>query len=125
MPGARLGDEIALAREQLGWSHAPFRNSADIRDSWNASDKGKQRKLNGMLFERYAAEHPYPAAEFKRRTANELPADWEAKTSTYIKDLGPRARLSPAVKPRKTPSTLSGPCCLSCWAVPLTSPVPT
>lgn len=87
--GAPLGDaEIALAREQLGWSHAPFEIPADIRDSWNASDKGNSLESEwNALFERYAAEHPTLAAEFKRRTANELPADWEAKTSTYIKDL--------------------------------------
>jgi transketolase len=86
--GAPLGDaEIALARAQLGWPYAPFEIPAEIRDGWDAREKGKaaQQKWN-LLFKEYAAKYPEDAAEFTRRMKNQLPADWAATAQALIAD---------------------------------------
>jgi transketolase len=84
--GAALGDaEIALTREALGWPHAPFEIPEDIYAGWNAQDKGKA--LEGAwdeTFEAYATKYPELAAEFGRRAAGDLPADFAAKANAYI-----------------------------------------
>ncbi|ULQ47120.1 transketolase [Flagellatimonas centrodinii] len=76
--GAPLGaDEIALTREQLGWPHAPFEIPDDIRAGWDARTKGAaaQDEWKGR-FQAYRSAHPELAAEFERRIAGDLPADW-------------------------------------------------
>ncbi|TXH06037.1 MAG: transketolase [Nevskiaceae bacterium] len=84
--GAPLGDaEIKLAREQLGWPHAPFEIPADIRAGWDARDKGKAAQQRwSLLFKDYAAQFPAEAAEFTRRMKGELPADWGATAQALI-----------------------------------------
>ncbi len=70
--GAPLGpDEIAGAREALGWSHEPFVVPEDILADWRATaDMG--RDAHGAWQTRMdASEHK---AEFTRRMAGELPA---------------------------------------------------
>ena len=46
--GAPLGDdEIALAREALGWPHAPFEIPSDVYDDWHAiAARGKAARLD-------------------------------------------------------------------------------
>jgi transketolase len=76
--GSPLGaEEIAKTREAIKWPHAPFEIPQDIRDGWDARQKGlaAQRSWQG-LFDRYAAEYPAEAAELRRRIAGELPANW-------------------------------------------------
>ncbi len=87
--GAPLGDdEIALTREALGWSHAPFEVPADIYAGWDGKTKGGEAEQAwDALFNDYAAAHPELAAELKRRLAGELPADFEAKADEYIASL--------------------------------------
>lgn len=87
--GAPLGDdEIALTREKLNWPHAPFEVPQDIQSQWSAVEKGKSLESDWQTrFDAYASAHPELAAEFKRRLAGELPADWEAKSSSYINEL--------------------------------------
>ncbi len=87
--GAPLGkDEIALAREKLGWSHAPFVVPEDIYGAWNARAKGAEREASwNALLERYRAAHPELAAEFERRVNGELPADWAAHADAYVAKL--------------------------------------
>ncbi len=77
--GAPLGaDEIAGARAALGWSHGPFEIPAEIYQAWDARARGAARQADWQArFERYAAAHPQLAGEFMRRTAGELPADFE------------------------------------------------
>lgn len=84
--GAALGDaEIALTREALGWPHAPFEIPEEIYDDWNAQDKGKALEAAwDETFEAYATKYPELAAEFGRRAAGDLPADFANKANAYI-----------------------------------------
>ncbi|NUR24014.1 transketolase, partial [Frateuria sp.] len=87
--GAALGkDEVAAARERLGWNHPPFEIPTEIYAGWDAKTKGAQREQawNDAL-DAYAKAHPELAAEFKRRLAGELPADWADKAQAYIAKL--------------------------------------
>ncbi|WP_417552630.1 transketolase [Marinomonas fungiae] len=87
--GAPLGDEeIAAAREFLGWPHAPFEIPADVYEGWDAKSKGAaaQSEWNAK-FEAYQAAYPELAAEFERRVVKgELPADFAEKAAAYIKE---------------------------------------
>ncbi|WP_018142232.1 transketolase [Thioalkalivibrio sp. ALJ7] len=85
--GAALGDdEIALTRKELGWEHAPFEIPNDIYDGWSAKDKGAKAEAEWKeRFAAYKAAHPELAAEFERRIAGDLPADWSEKANAYIK----------------------------------------
>ena len=87
--GSPLGDaEIALARTQLNWPHAPFEIPAEIRAGWDASSKGSERSTAWkQLLDKYAAEFPAEGAELKRRIAGELPADWAQTVDTAIAQL--------------------------------------
>ena len=87
--GAPLGEaEIAATREQLGWNHAPFEIPADIYAEWDAKAQGETAEAQwNEQFAAYAAAHPELAAEFKRRVAGELPADWAAQSADFIKSL--------------------------------------
>jgi transketolase len=78
--GAPLGDaEIALVREKLGWSHAPFEIPADLRKAWDARERGRAAQAEWTArFEAYRTAHPALAAEFERRMRGDLPADWSA-----------------------------------------------
>ena len=86
--GAPLGDEeIAAAREFLKWPHAPFEIPADVYAGWDAKDSGstKEQQWNAK-FDAYAAAFPAEAAEFKRRIAGDLPADFAAKADAFIQE---------------------------------------
>jgi len=87
--GAPLGDaEIIATREKLGWKHPAFEIPADIYSEWDANEAGAQAEAAwNEKFAAYEAAYPELAAEYARRTSGELPADWEAKTSAYIKQL--------------------------------------
>lgn len=87
--GAALGEaEIALTREALGWPHAPFEIPADIYAEWDAKEVGSQAEQQwNDRFAAYQAEFPELAAEFTRRMAGDLPADFEEKASAYIREV--------------------------------------
>ncbi|MBL0464161.1 transketolase [Aeromonas veronii] len=87
--GSPLGnDEIAAARAFLKWDHAPFVIPADIAAEWNAEEKGAALEADwAAKFAAYEAAHPTLAAEFKRRTAGELPANWAAESAKIIETL--------------------------------------
>ncbi|EKF9061889.1 transketolase [Vibrio cholerae] len=87
--GAPLGnDEIKAAREFLGWEHAPFEIPADIYAAWDAKQAGASKEAAwDEKFAAYAKAYPAEAAEYKRRVAGELPANWEAATSEIIASL--------------------------------------
>ncbi|MGL4924217.1 transketolase [Aeromonas sp. 30P] len=87
--GSPLGnDEIAAARAFLKWDHAPFVIPADIVAEWNAQEKGAALEADwAAKFAAYEAAHPTLAAEFKRRTAGELPANWAAESAKIIETL--------------------------------------
>lgn len=87
--GAPLGaEEIAAAREFLGWNHGPFKIPADIAANWNAIEAGNAKETEwNQKFAAYSAAYPELAAEFTRRMKGDLPANWEVKTSKIIADL--------------------------------------
>ena len=75
--GAPLGDdEVALARKELGWEHAPFHIPEPIYSAWDARNAGKTRQQEwDARFERYSDAYPDEAREFKRRMKAQLPND--------------------------------------------------
>ena len=91
--GAPLGaDEIALAREQLGWSHAPFEIPGEVYSQWDAKQSGAavEDEWNGKLAA-YREKYPAECAEFERRMAGELPADFAEVADDYIKQVNAAA----------------------------------
>jgi transketolase len=84
--GAPLGDEeIALARKELNWPHAPFEVPADVYEGWDHKAKGASEEAEwNAKFEAYAAEYPAEASEFKRRISGELPANFEVEMDKFI-----------------------------------------
>ena len=84
--GAPLGEEeINLTKAALGWDHGPFEVPKDIYDAWNAKEKGAAAEQSwNEKFAAYQAEYPELAAEFERRMAGDLPADWAEQSAGYI-----------------------------------------
>ena len=84
--GAALGEEeVAATRENLGWKHAPFEIPKEIYDGWDAKSKGASAEAKwNEKFAAYKAAHPQLAAEFERRTAGELPGNWEQQATAFI-----------------------------------------
>jgi transketolase len=76
--GAPLGEEeIAAAREELGWSSPPFEVPDDIAAAWDGRERGAADEAAWQeMFTTYEGEHPELAAEFNRRMAGELPDNW-------------------------------------------------
>jgi transketolase len=76
--GAPLGkDEIARARNILGWPHEPFDIPREVYDAWDAREIGARREAEwNAVFAGYRAAFPDLAAEFERRLAGTLPADF-------------------------------------------------
>lgn len=87
--GSPLGnDEIAAARAFLKWDHAPFVIPAEIAAEWNGQEKGVAQEADWIAkFAAYEAAHPTLAAEFKRRSTGELPANWAAESAKIIETL--------------------------------------
>ncbi len=85
--GAPLGnDEVAGAREYIGWPHAPFEIPSDVYAAWNGKARGAFFEENwGNRFNAYQAAFPAEAVEFERRVMRrELPATWEATKAAYV-----------------------------------------
>ncbi|MEO1751729.1 transketolase [Thiofaba sp. EF100] len=84
--GAPLGEaEIAAAREFLKWPHEPFVIPQEIYDGWDHRAKGAKDEAEWQArFDAYAAEYPELAAEFTRRMAGELPANFVAEMDKFI-----------------------------------------
>lgn len=87
--GAPLGaTEIAAARAHLGWAHGPFEIPTDIAQAWNGREAGATAEAGwDALFAAYAAHYPTEAAEFTRRVAGQLPADWAAHAAAAIEKI--------------------------------------
>ncbi|MCW9057241.1 MAG: transketolase, partial [Gammaproteobacteria bacterium] len=97
--GAPLGEEeINLTKASLGWDHGPFEVPADVYHGWDAKEKGaKAEAAWNEKFAAYKAEFPELAAEYERRIAGDLPADWAAKSAEYIASVNADAK-SPATR---------------------------
>ena len=78
--GAPLGgEEIAAVRATMNWPHAPFEIPDDVYAEWDRTTRGAELSSNWeSLFAAYTAAHPELAAEFERRVAHTLPADFDA-----------------------------------------------
>jgi transketolase len=81
--GAPLGDEeVAGAREKLGWSHPPFEVPEKILKAWRAAgERGGAAHEDWRA--RYEKEDAGTRAEFDRRVAGELPAAFAEAIATF------------------------------------------
>ena len=97
--GAPLGEEeINLTKAALGWDHAAFEVPSDIYHGWDAKEKGaKAEAAWNEKFAAYKAEYPELAAEYERRMAGDLPADWAETSGAYIAGVNAEAK-SPATR---------------------------
>jgi len=76
--GAALGaDEVAATRKNIGWPYEPFHIPAEIAEAWDARKRGAAAQSAWEAkFAAYQAAYPELAAEFERRMAGKLPANW-------------------------------------------------
>ncbi len=97
--GAPLGEEeVNLTKAALGWDHGAFEVPSEIYHGWDAKEKGAAiESAWNEKFAAYKAEHPALAAEYERRMAGDLPADWEEKSAAYIASVNDKAD-SPATR---------------------------
>jgi transketolase len=84
--GAALGDaEVAASRPHIGWNHLPFEIPKEIYDMWDGRNKGKKLEAEWtQKLDEYTKKYPSEAAEFKRRIAGELPANWCEHVDKFI-----------------------------------------
>jgi transketolase len=76
--GEPLGaEEVAAAKQQLGWTAPPFTVPDPLRAAWNHEAAGRAAEAAWkQMFERYRGAHPELAAELERRMSGRLPSDW-------------------------------------------------
>ncbi len=91
--GAPLGDdEIALARRELGWGYDAFVIPDEIYAGWDGRSKGRAAESAWTArFAAYEAVYPELAAEFRRRMADERPADWLNKVAEFVYECNDKA----------------------------------
>lgn len=92
--GAALGEkEVAASRESLGWSYPPFVIPADIKDAWDATQRGAtQQAAWQALFNEYQEKHPQLAAELMRRLQKKLPANWQTHVASLLNQTQEQAK---------------------------------
>ncbi|MFZ5534020.1 MAG: transketolase [Pseudomonadota bacterium] len=91
--GAPLGaEEIAAARERLGWPYPPFEIPEDVAAAWDARARGKKLSTRWhALFARYRETHPDLAVEFTRRMAGDLPPNWLETCAGWLAEVADQA----------------------------------
>ena len=91
--GSALGEaEVAATRANIGWNYPPFEIPADVYAGWDAKAKGAAAEAAwNDQFAAYASAFPAEAAEFKRRTSGELPANWKTSTDAFINAVNDKA----------------------------------
>jgi len=84
--GEALGaEEVAKARKTLNWPYEPFVIPDELRAKWDHRQQGAAAEKSwNELFARYRAAFPDLAAEFERRMAGKLPANWKETASQAI-----------------------------------------
>ncbi len=92
--GAPLGaEEIAAVRLAMNWPHAPFEVPDDVYAEWDRTTRGGEYSGNWRSrFDAYAAAHPDLAAEFSRRMAHEMPADFDAFAEATLQAVAAEAQ---------------------------------
>jgi transketolase len=88
--GEALGaDEVAAARQQLGWPYPPFVVPDEIRAGWDHRAQGAALEAGWReLFARYASAFPKEAREFERRMRGDLPGNWRDTVAQTVEVLG-------------------------------------
>jgi transketolase len=84
--GEALGDaEVAATREALGWKYPAFEIPDEVYRAWDARPRGRELEDDwNRRFDAYARAFPELAAEFRRRTAGDLPKGWRAAVETIV-----------------------------------------
>ncbi|MFZ1907389.1 MAG: transketolase [Steroidobacteraceae bacterium] len=87
--GEALGaDEVAAARQQLGWPYPPFVVPDEIRAGWDHRAQGAALEAAWReLFTRYASAFPNEAREFERRMRGDLPENWRDTAAQTVEVL--------------------------------------
>ncbi len=91
--GAALGEkEVAATREALGWRYPPFEIPQHVYEGWDARKRGTaaERRWKKLLAG-YEKQYPAEAAEFRRRMADELPPDFDARAAQLIQEFDAKA----------------------------------
>jgi transketolase len=91
--GSALGlEEVAATRANIGWNHEPFVIPADVYAGWDAKEKGAKLESDwNAKFAAYEKAFPAEAAEFKRRMAGDMPANWKVETDKIIAAVNEKA----------------------------------
>ena len=91
--GAPLGaEEVAATRANIGWKYPPFEVPQQVYAGWDARERGARLESAwNDKFARYAQAHPQLAAEFRRRMAGALPANWRALRDGVIAKINEKA----------------------------------
>ena len=86
--GSPLGESASDAtRRALDWHEPPFESPQDIYAAWDARAAGQAAEAAwNETFAAYRQAHPELAAEFLRRMAGDLPADWAAIAAGMLKE---------------------------------------
>jgi transketolase len=109
--GAPLGpDEIAAAREAMGWEYPPFEIPQKIYEQWDAKERGILLETEwGERFLAYATRYPTLAKEFKRRMAGDLPDDWHSFVADVLRDVDGKAEKIATRKASQNTLEIIGP----------------
>ena len=91
--GSALGlEEVAATRANIGWNYPPFEIPADVYAGWDAKAKGAAAEAAwNKKFAAYKDVFPAEAAEFTRRMAGDLPANWTEATNAIIAAINEKA----------------------------------
>ena len=106
--GAPLGeDEIAGARQQLGWTHAPFEVPAVVLQAWRKA--GAKGASASQAWERRLSAAPSEtAAHFKDQAGGALPAGWAEPLAALKRTIAQEApKLATRVSSQKVLETLT------------------
>ncbi|MEK9768691.1 MAG: transketolase [Betaproteobacteria bacterium] len=109
--GAPLGpDEIAAAREAMGWEYPPFEIPQKIYEQWDAKERGKSLEAEwAERFSAYEMKYPALAGEFKRRMAGNLPEDWQSFVADVLRDVDGKAEKIATRKASQNTLEIIGP----------------
>ena len=91
--GAALGEaEVAATRAALNWTYPPFEIPERVYDGWDARKRGAAAERRWKkLFAGYEKAYPAEAAEFRRRVAGDLPADFASRSAQLVEDVNAKA----------------------------------
>ncbi len=91
--GSPLGaEEVAATRAAIGWPYPPFEVPQEVYEAWDA--RGRGVRLEAAWQERFTAygrKFPDLAAQFRRRTAGELPSGWTEQVRALVERANSKA----------------------------------